>query len=137
MTLDAPVTASSAAGRRAQFARIAAIVSPSVARAGTTRPLPRLPGQQVGVVLDVEVHDRSGSTAVASRLSASVVLRVTIDDVVVTGADERRDLAAGSLVSAGAHRGGVARRRGARWSSSGSSSATRSATARSAGALAA
>ena len=70
--------------------------------------LPRLPGQQVGMVLDVQVHDRSvnGRGEQVERVGG---IAGDDEDVAVTGADERRDLAAGNLVSTGTHHGGISR----------------------------
>ena len=89
------------------------------------------------MVLDVQVHDRSvdGGGEQVERVGG---IAGDDDDVAVTGAGERRDLAAGRL----SRRWYTPRRRIASeprctLESSGSSSAARSATARSAGALAA
>ena len=60
------------------------------------------------MVLDVQVHDRpvNGGGEQVERVGG---IAGDDDDVAVTGADERRDLAAGRLVGTGTHRGGISR----------------------------
>ena len=111
VTLDAPVIASSAGRARRAARRRAGGPSPSTVsrRLGTTRCAASLPGQQVGVVLDVEDHDVAGHGRRGQQ-----VQRVGG----VAGEDHRRrrrgaptnsrDHVAGALVAGGADLRGVA-----------------------------
>ncbi len=100
VTLDAPVTATSAAGRAAQLRR------EGVERRGDGGPPghdpPLAPRQQVGVVLDVEADDLAGHRA-RQQVEGVGGVAGEHDDVVGPGAEERPDRASRAASSTAVH----------------------------------